>query len=129
MQYRNNEIYMKLEQIIESAVVTIEYGIVPDDSIDGNIWARSDERAMKIIMPTEDVFPDDLTACRILGHEFAHILARIPSVDGDPVRREMDERACDAIGAYMVGLAEMIVGHEMESVIVAAIQKETENND
>lgn len=124
MEYRNNEIYIKLEQIIESAGVTIEYGIVPNDSIDGNIWARSDERAMKIIMPTEDVFSDEVTACRILGHEFAHILGRIPSVDYDPVRREVDERSCDAIGAYMVRLAEMIVGHEAESILINAIKNQ-----
>ena len=121
MDYRKDETYMALERIIEDAGVTIAYGFVPDDSIDGSIWARTDDEAMEILMPEDgEAFPDSVTACRILGHEFSHILTGLDSPDGDPVKREINERTCDIVGALLCKLAEMTAEHEAERVIASA---------
>lgn len=52
--YRNYEVYKALEKIITSAGVEIIYQEVPDDSIDGEIWARADTNANAIMMPDND---------------------------------------------------------------------------
>lgn len=108
MDYREGIVYQVLERIIKSAGVTIKYDKVHDDSIDGEIWARSDIESRSIIMPDEgEAFPDEGTACQILGHEMGHIMTELESVDYDPVIREINERTCDLIGAYLYRLAEL----------------------
>ena len=114
--YREDVTYQTLEQIIESAGVSVRYGTVHSDPIDGEIWARSDIDAKLILMPDRDVFPDIETACRILGHEMGHIMTGLDSVDGDPALREINERTCDLIGAYLYRLADMTADHEAEKL-------------
>lgn len=116
MSYRDDEYYIALEKLIQSAGVSVEYGKVPDDSIDGEIWARADPDSMQILMPDEDVFPDAATACKTLGHEMGHIITRVDSVDGDPVRRTIEETTCDLVGAYLFRLAELIAENEAEKI-------------
>lgn len=103
-EYRKNPVYQTLEKIINDAGVRIIYQNVPDDSIDGEIWARSDHDGMSIMMPDEDTFPDVETACLILGHEMGHILTGLDSPD-EPVQRRINEATCDQVGAYLYNLA------------------------
>ena len=114
MRYRSYPAYAALEKLIESAGVTIIYQKVPDDHIDGAIWARSDYQMNSIMMPdSDDAFPDEDTACLILGHEMGHILMIIDSSD-IPDERRMNEAICDQIGVYLFNLACMIAEHEIE---------------
>lgn len=113
MSYRDNEAYKKLEQIISDAGVQIIYSEVPDDPIDGAIWARTESDANVIMMPDAETFPDDETACLILGHEMGHILSGLGSPDVPSVRRK-NEAVCDLIGVYLVELAMMQAEHEAE---------------
>lgn len=124
MSYRESEVYQALERIIENAGVSIKYAAVHDDPIDGEIWARSDIYAKKIIMPDKDVFPDEETACRVLGHEMGHIMTGLESIDGDPAIREINERTCDLIGAYLYRLAEMTLEHDYEEMFKKARENE-----
>lgn len=124
MSYRESEVYQALERIIENAGVSIKYAAVHDDPIDGEIWARSDIYAKKIIMPDKDVFSDEETACRILGHEMGHIMTGLESIDGDPAIREINERTCDLIGAYLYRLAEMTLEHDYEEMFKKARENE-----
>ena len=102
---------------IQNAGVTIQYGKVHDDIIDGAILARSETDCQTILMPDNgDAFPDIETACRILGHEMGHIMTGLQSVDGNPVLREVNERTCDYIGALLYRLAEMTAGYEAERI-------------
>ena len=48
--YRENEVYKILEEILTNAGMRIYYQNVPDDSIDGAIWARSDEDSASIMI-------------------------------------------------------------------------------
>lgn len=108
MEYREGEVYQVLERIIKNAGVTIRYTAVHDDPIDGEIWARSDIESMSILMPDDgEAFPDEGTACQILGHEMGHIMTGLESVDYDPAIREINERTCDLIGSYLYRLAEL----------------------
>lgn len=107
MDYREGIVYQVLERIIKNAGVTIKYDKVHDDSIDGEIWARSDIESKSILMPDdEEAFPDEAMACQILGHEMGHIMTGLESVDYDPTIREINERTCDLIGLYLYRLAE-----------------------
>lgn len=115
MKYRNDETYKALEKIITAAGVDIVYRKVPNDCIDGEIWARSDDGGMSIMMPDEDVFPNEETACLILGHEMGHILSGLDSPDY-PSDRRRNEAVCDLIGVYLYKLAEMTAGTELERV-------------
>lgn len=114
MTYRNYPVYDALEKLIESAGVAITYQEVPDDSIDGAIWARSDPESKEIMMPdADDAFPDEDTACLILGHEMGHILTGVDSPDA-PDERRMNEAICDQVGVYLFRLACMIAENEVE---------------
>lgn len=127
MEYREGIVYKTLEKIIKSAGVDIIYTEVPDDSIDGAIWARSDYFLNKIMMPNNgDAFPDEVTACCILGHEMGHIITKLDSSD-IPDERMFNEAECDKIGVYLYRLAQMIADYEfekkMEAAFAAAIAK------
>lgn len=114
MDYRTDPTYQALEKIIQDAGVKITYETVPDDSIDGEIWARSDIDTDSIMMPEAgDAFPDAETACVILGHEMGHILSRLDSPD-DPAQRRQNEAVCDLIGVYLFRLAGMIYEKQAE---------------
>ena len=117
MRYRNDETYKALEKIITAAGVNIVYQEVPDDCIDGAIWARCDDEGMSIMMPDKDVFPDDETACLILGHEMGHILSGLDSPDY-PSDRRRNEAVCDLIGVYLCKLAEMTAETEIEKAFL-----------
>lgn len=120
MSYRDDDIYQELERIIRDAGITIEYRCVPDDSIDGAIWARSDDEALCIIMPDDpEAFPSTEKACNILGHEMGHIITGLDSPD-DPVKREENEKTCDQVGIYLTKLAEMTAGYKAEQRFLAA---------
>ena len=94
--YRENNVYRIMEKLITSAGVEIIYQEVPNDHIDGAIWARSDIDSRMIMMPDKDVFGNDETACLILGHEMGHILANVDSPDV-PAERRKNEAICDLI--------------------------------
>ena len=129
MDYRKDETYMALERIIEDAGVTITYRVVPDDSIDGPLWARANDQFMEIQMPEDgEAFPDSVTACLILGHEFSHILTGLDSPDGDPVKRVINEGTCDIVGALLYKLAEMTAEHEAERAMLIAFAQSDEVN-
>lgn len=114
MPWREDETYKELEQIIRSAGVRIEYAAVPDDSIDGAIWARSDDNSLAILMPAEDdAFPNMETACLILGHEMGHILTGLDSPD-NPAERRRNEAVCDLVGCCLRKLAQMIAEEKAE---------------
>lgn len=118
--YRNGMIYSTLEELINAAGVEVIYEKVPDDSIDGEIWARADADANMIMMPdADDAFPDEDTACLILGHEMGHILMNIDSPD-EPCKRRMNEAICDQIGVYLYQLACRIVGKRLEDALLDA---------
>ena len=122
--YRENEVYQTLEKIIERAGISITYEKVHDDSIDGEIWARNDG-VNSIMMPEEaDSFPDEETACRVLGHEMGHIMTGLHSIDGWPTVREINERTCDLIGAYLYRLAEMTYEQEIKEAFEASRQQD-----
>lgn len=117
MDYRQGQVYRTLEGIIENAGIKVEYGLVPDDAIDGAIWARAD--ADRIMMPLNgDAFPDEETACVILGHEAGHILSRLDSVDA-PAERRKNEAVCDLVGCYLYELAIRTFEHQMELAMKA----------
>lgn len=114
MNYRTGLIYQMLEKIITDAGIRIIYQEVPADSIDGEIWARADYDNNTIMMPeSPDSFPNEETACLILGHEMGHILSRLDSTD-NPVERRKNEAICDIIGTYLYKLAELTAGEELE---------------
>lgn len=116
MKWRDDEIYKTLEGIAQAAGVRVIYAPVPDDSIDGEIWARTDPDSMAIMMPeSETAFPDSETACLILGHEMGHILSRLDSPDC-PIERRKNEAVCDLIGVYLFKLAELTFEHKLQSI-------------
>lgn len=103
--YRMDPTYQALEKIIQDAGIKITYRPIEDDPIDGEIWARTDADGQEIAMPIEDdAFPDEETACLILGHEMGHILSGLNSPD-DPEERRKNEEVCDQIGVYLFRLA------------------------
>lgn len=129
MEYREGMIYKTLEKIITNAGVQIIYDEVPDDSIDGAIWARSDYESNQIMMPDDgEAFPDEVTACCILGHEMGHIITRLDSSD-IPDERMFNEAECDKIGVYLYRLAEMIARHEYEMKMAAAFAAANTNKE
>jgi len=111
MLYKNYPVYIALKKLIESAGVRVVYQEVPDDHIDGAIWARTDINSQTIMMPDSDDFPDFDTACLILGHEMGHILTRVDSPDV-PDERRMNEAICDQVGVYLYRLACMIAEND-----------------
>ncbi len=114
MSYRDNDTYKALENIVMNAGVTVVYRDVPDDPIDGAIWARADPDSNRITMPMDDnAFPDDETACLILGHEMGHILTNLDSPD-DPIERRKNEAVCDLVGVYLFRLAEETASFQAE---------------
>lgn len=114
MKYKEDLVYQELEKMILDAGVDIMYCPVPEDSIDGAIWARADREGMSIIMPDDDeAFPSEEKACLILGHEMGHILSDADSPD-NPVERTKNEALCDLIGVYLYKLAEMRAGYKLE---------------
>lgn len=117
MKYRNDAVYKALEEIITDVGVKVVYTEVPEDSIDGEIWARSDINSNSIMMPGSDVFPDDETACLILGHEMGHIMSGLDSPDLR-IERKRNEAVCDLIGVYLVRLAEMKAGYDAEKALM-----------
>ena len=114
-KYRDDAIYKALEKIITDAGIKIVYTKVPDDPIDGAIWARTDIDS--IMMPDTEEFPDEETACLILGHEMGHILSGVDSPD-HPSDRRRNEAICDLIGVYLYKLAEMQAGYEAEKLLM-----------
>ena len=120
MPWREDETYKELEQIVRSAGVRIEYAAVPDDSIDGPIWARSDDNLRAIMMPVEDdAFPDADTACLILGHEMGHLLTGLDSPDYPRAERRRNEAVCDLVGCTLHKLAQMIAEEKAEQELKA----------
>lgn len=121
--YRNDAVYSKLEKIVVNAGVKIYYKKVHDDTIDGAIWARSDSESRTILMPDTDVFPDEETACVILGHEMGHILTGLDSPD-DPCQRRINEETCDLIGALLYKLAVLSAEYAADESFRQAIVQE-----
>ena len=115
-EYRNYDAYRALEKIILAAGIEIVYQEVPDDSIDGEIWARSDSDSLSIMMPDADDFPNAIKATKVLGHELAHILTGLDSPD-DPEKREVNEKNCDILGDSFYALAELIANKEAEDAL------------
>lgn len=114
MKYRNYQVYQTLERMVRAAGVDVIYQEVSDDRIDGEIWARSDIGGRMIMMPdSDDAFPEEDTACLILGHEMGHILSELDSPD-DPATRRLNEATCDQIGVYLYRLAVLMSEKEME---------------
>lgn len=133
MDYKEGMVYKTLEKIITSAGVQIIYDEVPDDSIDGAIWARSDYDSNQIMMPNDgEAFPDEITACCILGHEMGHIITGLDSTD-IPDERMFNEAECDKIGVYLYRLAKMTADYEyekkMEAAFAEAKRKQNPNLD
>lgn len=95
--YRHDSVYMTLERLCADAGIRIVYQAVPDDSIDGEIWARSDMECQSIMMPDQDCFDCDERAGLILGHEMAHIITGLGSPDYLPERIK-NEAVCDLLG-------------------------------
>ena len=114
MEYRNDPQYKALEKLCEMAGYNITYATVPDDSIDGEIWARSDRDSRTILMPIDETeFENGEQASRILGHEMAHIITGLDSPD-EPELREHNERECDKLGEYLAQFAVHIAEHEAD---------------
>lgn len=119
--YRTDPIYKTLEEILQNAGIEIIYAAVPDDHIDGAIWARSDPDSNMIMMPEEpDAFPDPETACCILGHEAGHILSGVNSPDIPSIRRK-NEAVCDLIGVYLYELALRTAEQQIAETFRAAV--------
>ena len=104
MEWRNDPVYQTLEAIASNAGIRIVYQCVPDDAIDGAIWARSDGYGSVMMPDNDDAFDDAETACLVLGHEIGHILAGVDSPD-QPAERRKNEAICDLIGYYLFQLA------------------------
>lgn len=121
MDYKQGQVYRTLEGIITDAGIKITYDSVPDDSIDGAIWARAATDADEILMPSEsEAFPDEETACLILGHEAGHILSRLDSPD-IPSERRKNEAVCDLIGYYLYELAVRTFVHQRDLAFLHAV--------
>lgn len=118
--YRGDPVYIALEKLCKAAGVTVIYQEVPDDSIDGAIWARAECDMRAVMMPQEDdAFPSAEKAGHILGHELAHVLLDIDSPD-DIIQREQNEAICDFVGVAYYRLAESIAMNESEQAFIAA---------
>ena len=111
--YYDDRLYKTLASLIKDAGVRIIYQAVPDDCIDGEIWARADSEGRMIMMPDEDVFPDAWKATEILGHEMAHILTGVDSPD-DPEERQKNESICDEVGRALREFAALTLEKRME---------------
>lgn len=118
-EYTKDPTYKALEEILLNAGIKITYAEVPDDRIDGAIWARSDVN--EIMMPNTDEFPDEETACLILGHEAGHLLSGLESPDIPSFRRK-NEAVCDLIGYYLYQLALWTMEKKMRDLSDAAAQ-------
>ena len=117
LKYRHDSVYMALERLCTEAGIKIVYQTVPDDSIDGEIWARSDVTMQTIIMPDQDCFDCNERAGLILGHEMAHIITGLGSPDYQPERMK-NEAICDLLGSQLYRLAEMIAVAEAEKAFL-----------
>ena len=53
-----------------------------------------------------------------------HIMTGLESIDYDPAIREINERTCDLIGAYLYRLAEMTLEHDYEEMFKKARENE-----
>ena len=121
-KYAQGMVYKALVEILEMAGFEITYQNVPNDPIDGAIWARSDEFG-RIIMPEEDeAFPDEETACLILGHEAGHALSHRDSPDIPSIRRA-NEAVCDLIGCYLYELALRVYEKKMKTLFDAQLKQ------
>lgn len=125
MKYNKMPVYAILESLIKSAGVDIVYQEVPDDHIDGAIWARSDTEGFGAIMMPDSAaeFPSEEQACLTLGHEMGHILSGLNSPD-DPELRTHNEAVCDLIGVYLWRLALRIYDNNLESRFSQSIPQE-----
>lgn len=115
-KYRDDLAYKALEKLCLDAGVRIVYQPVPDDCIDGEIWARSNGQGREITMPDTDCFDTVEMAGLILGHEMAHIITGVDSPDIVP-ERVRNEAICDLVGYYLYQMAEMIAGAQYEREI------------
>lgn len=110
--YRDDLVYRALEDLCIKAGVKIVYESVPNDSIDGKIWARAGCESMMIMMPDSDCFDSAERATLILGHELGHILTGVDSPD-DVATRVRNEAICDLSGWLLHNLAEMIASEKL----------------
>ena len=118
MPWKSDPVYKTLEGIAQAAGIRIQYQSVPDDRIDGAIWARSDADSLSIMMPEDErAFPNAETACLILGHEIGHILSALDSPD-EPAERRKNEAVCDLIGYYLFQLALRMHETEIENAFM-----------
>ncbi|MCR5220835.1 MAG: hypothetical protein K6E31_07575 [bacterium] len=122
--YRTDETYKALEALIKSAGVKIRYTSIPDDSIKGPLWARSEPQGQIIEMPEDQTtFECTEQACLILGHEMGHILADKDSSD-EITESVKNEAICDLVGYYLYRLAEMIAGTAAEERLLQASKEQ-----
>ena len=121
-RYRHDPVYAVLERLCTEAGIRIVYKSIPDDSISGEIWARTDSQGQSIEMPDQDCFDCDEMASLILGHEMAHIITGLDTVDYLP-ERVRNEAVCDLLGSHLYSLAEMIAGAEVEAEVKKAFEE------
>lgn len=115
--YRDDPTYTILESLCIRAGVEVKYTIIPDDQIDGTLWARSNDQQKVIEMPDTDCFDSPEKAAIILGHEMAHILAGVDSSDL-LIESVMNEAFCDLLGGYLYKLSELIAGTDAEKAFL-----------
>ena len=123
--YAEYPAYRELVALLGNAGITVSYGDVWADSIDGDIWARTDAESRHILMPAAaDSFTDSETATVILGHEAAHILLALDSPDA-PADRCINEAQCDYVGGVLFKLAEMTAGARAERELMRYALEQT----
>ena len=129
MNYKKGEVSQILEEIITNAGVKIKYAEVHDDIVEGAIWARSDPDSNQILMPDDpEAFPDEDTACLILGHEMGHIITRNDS-PYDPILRQRNESECNLIGVYLTHLAIMTWEERCRKLVQIIPEVDTAENE
>jgi len=125
-QYANGETYKKLVDLCEAAGVPVSYGEVDDDA-----YAQTQEY-FGIQMPDDDRLESEEHAMIILGHELGHHLLRefyfdnkFVNPDANRAMEVMVESQCNIAGVILFKLAEMIAGHEAESIFrdIASVQE------
>lgn len=117
-QYRYDPVYRALEKLCADAGIRIVYQTIPDDPIDGEVWARADADGQSIMMPDQDCFDCAERAALILGREMSHIITGLHSLDYLP-ERVRDEAVCDLLGSHLYSPAEMIASAEIEKTFRA----------
>ena len=115
-QYANGVAYKKLAALCEAAGFAVAYRELDDD-----IFARTRDRGIE--MPSIEQFETDEHAAMVLGHELGHHLlddfyseSQFNNPDTNEALRVMIESQCDVVGVILFKLAEMIAGHEAESI-------------